>query len=350
MPPGFVFANARVLPPADCEQLPLFDLPAYIDLPALRIERAAAAALTRSPSTRDAYACDWRAFAAWCELAGRPALPASADTVSLFLVDDARSHSAATVTRRTVAIADRHRAAGLASPVTEDVAEVLAGLRRRLGTAPRLAKSAIAVDELRRMVAAIDGRGHRGIYSWELPGAALRVARDRALLVFGFATALRRSEIVALDLVNVDFVARGLTVHIRKSKTDQVGAGEVLGIPRGRRPALCPVRVLAAWLAARGNWAGPLFYPIDQRGAIERRRLRAAAVADVVKSAARRAGLDPAIYAGHSLRAGCATAAAEAGAGELAIAARTRHRSLEMLRRYVRSGSLFAVDPLAGCL
>lgn len=123
-----------------------------------------------------------------------------------------------------------------------------------------------------------------------------------------------------------------------------------MAVHRGRHKATCPVRALAAWLDARGSWAGPLFCPVNLTGELERVALASAAMATIVKGAARRAGLDASKYGAHSLRAGLATAAAAAGAGELAIAARTRHASLEMVRRYIRHGTLFAVDPLAGVL
>jgi integrase len=331
------------------EQLSLFgDGEGGIDLASLRIERASIAEARRAPATRAAYAIDWASFAGWCSAAGRAALPASSDTLSLYLVAQARSGRAvATVARRVCAIVDRHVSAGLRSPVDDDVREVLAGLRRRLGTASR-GKAAISVEELRRMVAARPMV--RDMFGRTVPAPVELLARNRALLVLGFASGLRRSELAGLDLVDVDFVTRGLVLRIGRSKTDQEGRGRELGVHRGEHRATCPARALQAWLVERGPWPGPLFCRVAYGGGIRRERLSGPVVAGVVRAAAKLAGLDPARYGAHSLRAGCATAAAELGRDGLAIMRRTGHRSVAMVERYVRHGSLFAVDPLAGAM
>jgi integrase len=332
------------------EQLSLFE-GFGVDIAELRRERAALASLRRAPSTERAYACDVKDFRAWCAAACRAVVPASADTLALYLVSSARAgRVVSTLTRRVAAISALHAAAGEASPVTADVREVLAALRRKLGTAPAGAKAAISIDELRRMVGAVDGHARRGIYSWALPGCDSFVARDRAVLLVGFASGLRSAELAGLDLADVDFVPEGLVLRVLRSKTDQEGAGRELGVHRGRRRSTCPARALEEWIRDRGAWPGPLFCHLGVGGQVSHRRLHPSAVGSIVQAAAKRAGLDPARYGGHSLRAGCVTAAAAGGAGELAIMERTGHKSVGMVRRYVRHGRLFAVDPLAGAL
>jgi integrase len=176
-------------------------------------------------------------------------------------------------------------------------------------------------------------------------------ARDRALLLLGFASSLRRSELAALQVSDVEEVRQGLVVRLARSKTDQTGAGRELGVHRGSHGVTCPVRALVRWLVERGRWPGPLFCTVDsRRGAVLHRAMTGASIATAIKAACVRAGLDPSRYAGHSLRAGCATAASANGASELAIMGRTGHRSVAMVGRYVRHGSLFAVDPLEGVL
>jgi integrase len=165
--------------------------------------------------------------------------------------------------------------------------------------------------------------------------------RDRALLPLGFAGALRRSELVGLDVDNVCEGTDGLKVHLRRSKTDQEGAGRTLGIPYGSSPVTCPVRAWRAWLEVSGITEGHAFRPVDRHGRIGPRRLSAQAVALVLKRHAARAGLDPAEVAGHSLRAGLATSAAAIGVPERVIAEQTGHKGTAMLRRYIREGSLF---------
>ena len=141
---------------------------------------------------------------------------------------------------------------------------------------------------------------------------------------------------------HVSDVARtrdGVVVTLRRSKTDQEGQGRTVGIPYGSRPQTCPVRALEDWLAATRITEGPLFRGINRHGQLGRARLSDRSVALIVKRAARAAGLDPRLYAGHSLRAGLATSAAEAGVSERAIMAQTGHTSVTMVRKYIRSSS-----------
>ena len=156
---------------------------------------------------------------------------------------------------------------------------------------------------------------------------------------------LRRFKLVSLDVVeDVEFTTEGLSVIIRHSKTDQEGSGRKVGVFYGSRAVVCPVRSLQAWLDTSGVTTGPLFRPIDRQGQLLAERLRDRAVALRVKRAAELAGLDPAAFSGHSLRAGLATAAAKAGKSERAIMRQTGHRSLPMVRCYIREGELFSED------
>ena len=133
----------------------------------------------------------------------------------------------------------------------------------------------------------------------------------------------------------------GLTITLRRSKTDQEGQGRKIGIPYGSNPETCPVRNIQTWVEAAEVTSGPLFRSINRHGHIQAGGLSGIDVARVVKKLAQRAGLDAAKYAGHSLRAGHATSAAIAGASERSIMNQTGHRSVQMVRRYIRDGSLF---------
>jgi integrase len=165
--------------------------------------------------------------------------------------------------------------------------------------------------------------------------------RDRALILLGFAGAFRRSELVGLDFEDCAFGKDGLTVTLRRSKTDQSGEGRKIGIPYGSNPETCPVRTLQFWMAESTIAGGSLFRSINRHGRIQSARLSGGDVARIVKKLIERAGLDPSKFAGHSLRAGHATSAAIAGASERSIMAQTGHRSVQMVRRYIRDGSLF---------
>jgi integrase len=222
--------------------------------------------------------------------------------VACFVADLARTAKPSTIDLRLAAISAAHRAAGHDSPTkAEAVRLVRRGVRRTLGTAQPQVRP-VTVPELRTM---LEGLGSG-------PGGS----RDRALLLLGFAGALRRSELVGLDVADVCEGADGLTVRLRRSKTDQEGAGRTIGIPYGSRQATCPVRAWLAWLEVSGITEGAAFRPVDRHGHVGTTRLSGQAVVLVLKRLAVRAGLDPGEVAGHSLRAGLATSAAAAGVPE----------------------------------
>ncbi|MGO4884679.1 MAG: site-specific integrase [Bryobacteraceae bacterium] len=206
------------------------------------------------------------------------------------------------------------------------MANTMTGRRRTKGTAP-VQKAAALTAEIRTMVEATD--------------AGLIGIRDRALILLGFAGAFRRSELVGLNVDDCAFGNDGLTVTLRRSKTDQIGAGRKVGIPYGSNPETCPVRTMQAWMEQAGVSGGPVFRSINRHGQVGPGRLSGIDVARVVKKLAQRAGLDSAKYAGHSLRAGHATTAAIGGASERSIMNQTGHRSVQMVRRYIRDGNLF---------
>ena len=288
---------------------------------------------SKAENTIRAYRSDWCHFEGWCKAHGQSALPATPETVAMYVTDLSTTHKTATITRRISAISQAHQIAGLETPTkSSQVRLVLAGIRRTKGTA-QAAKTPVLVDDLRQMIA-------------RLPENLLGV-RDRALLLIGFAGAFRRSELVALDVADVGVTRDGLVVTIRRSKTDQEGEGRKIGIPYGSNPDTCPVRSLQDWLQHCRFTEGPLFRPIDRFGKVASIRLSAAAVADIVKRYAAAAGLKASDFAGHSLRSGLATSAAMAGASERAIMNQTGHRSVNTLRRYIRDGSLFRENAVA---
>ena len=301
----------------------------------LRLTAARLLASTLAPATRDVYSRDWAAFGAWCRSAGRRELPAQQETVELFLVDTLeRGLSVSYAERRAAAIVAAHRAANLEPPGGYGIRDLLRAARRERG--PQDRKAALKVDELKQVLRA-------------LPKSPMG-ARDRAVLLVGFASGLRRSELAGLDLADVRFERRGVVLYVGRSKSDQNGNGREVAIFCGRRVKTCPVGALRAWLSERGRGDGALFQGFRLDCTLGGWRLSGRQVARIVQRSVAAVGLDPRKYGGHSLRAGCATAAAEAGASEISIMQRTGHKSVGMLGRYVRHGRLFAVDPLAKVL
>jgi site-specific recombinase XerD len=280
----------------------------------------------KAEATRQAYASDWRDFAAWCALRDACPLPAHVGIVAAYLSHLAQTgRKASTIGRKAAAIGHRHKLAGHEPPTNaEGVKAVLRGIRRTIGTAAA-AKAPATADLIARMVA--------------LCPDSMIGKRDRALLAFGFAGAFRRSELCALDVADIAEVADGLRVLIRRSKGDQEGAGQEIAIPRGYR--LRPVEALQTWLAAAEINSGPVFRAVSRGGHVSSVALADDSAARIVKRYAARVGLDPASYAGHSLRSGFLTSAAEAGASVWKLAEVSRHRSLDTLRGYVRRVDLF---------
>ena len=182
----------------------------------------------KAENTVRAYHSDWRHFTVWCREHERTALPATPETVSLYLSQLAGTHKTASLTRRVSAISQAHQIAGHASPTqTPLVRTLMAGIRRAKGTASA-AKAPAITEDIRRMVAAVPEN--------------LLGLRDRALLLVGFAGGFRRSELVGLDREDCEFTRDGLIVVLRRSKMDQEGAGRKIAIPFGSNPDTCPVR------------------------------------------------------------------------------------------------------------
>jgi site-specific recombinase XerD len=283
----------------------------------------------KAKRTVRAYRSDLAHFAAFCQGRNVPALPATPATVAAYLTSLADAgFKPATMSRRLAAISKAHAAANLDSPTGMQhavVKEVWAGIRRTVGVA-QTAKAAATADYLKKMLQ-------------QVPDSFAGL-RDRALLLMGFAAALRRSELVALQVDDVQFVPEGMVLTIRR-RTDQEGAGQKVAVTLGQHVETCPVRSLRAWLLAADLHTGPLFRAVDRWGHLPGKALTDQVVALLVKKYAERAGLDPVVFSGHSLRAGLVTSAAVAGASERKIMDQTRHRSVAMVRRYVRDGNLF---------
>jgi integrase len=281
----------------------------------------------RAVERRAGYRADWREFCSWCESQSLGPLPASPEAVASYIAECAGRLKVGSVQRRLNAIAEAHKAIGVESPIHHAmVMNTMKGIRRTKGTAPAQ-KAPALTEDIRAMVDVTD--------------VGIIGARDRALILLGFAGAFRPSELVGLDVEDCTFGKDGLTIILRRSKTEQDRVGRKIGIPYGSNPDTCPVRVLQSWLEQGGITTGPLFRSINRHGRVQAGRLSGIDVARIVKKLAERAGLDPAKYAGHSLRAGHATTAAIAGASERSIMNQTGHRSVQVVRRYIRDGNLF---------
>ncbi len=256
----------------------------------------------------------------------RPVRPACRAGLAAFVAAQAGAGvKTSTLGRRVAGIRYSHRLAGLATPTDDErVKSVMRGARRTLGVAP-VKKAALTADLLLPMV--------RGIPN-DITGL-----RDRALLLLGFALAARRSELVALNVEDLEPCKEGYRVHIRRSKTDQEGIGAVVAVATGS--IACPVAAVRAWLTAAGITEGAVFRSVRRGGHVRPDRLSAASVSVILKKHAARLGLDAMSYSAHSLRSGFLTSAASRGASIFKMMDISRHKSVDTLRGYVRDADLF---------
>lgn len=272
-------------------------------------------------STRIAYRSDLKHFREW---GGE--LPATPEMVAAYVAAYAGKLSVATITRRVATLSKAHQAMVGNNLCQSALAKAtLQGLRRKHGTAQKQAKALNRED----LFAILDAMGD-----------GMKDARDRALLLLGFAGGFRRSELVGLDVANIEHVRQGIIITLRHSKTDQEGAGRKIGIPHGRTRH-CPVAAVMAWLESAGITQGAVFCPISRHGHLQPVRLSGDAVSEVIRERLAAIGIDPEGYSGHSLRAGFATSASQAGASTIKIRQQTGHASEAMLSRYIRDGELF---------
>lgn len=286
--------------------------------------------LSVAANTRIAYRSDLDHFA---KRGG--VIPATAEMIAAYVAAFSETLSVATLQRRIAAISVAHDAGGFPNPCKSLlVRSTLNGVKRLRGVAQKQAK-ALCKEEL---FAVLDAMGD-----------SLKDARDRALLLVGWAGAFRRSELIGLDVADVERVRQGVILHLRKSKVDQLGQGRKIGIPfaRGRH---CPVAAIDAWLECSGITEGAVFRSVNRHCQIASTRLSGEGVALVLREHLQAAGIDATGFSGHSLRAGFCTSAAQVGVSSLKIKAQTGDSSDAMLSRYVRDGQLFLDNPVGALL
>lgn len=290
-------------------------------------------------TSRRGYAADFAHFTSWCRDLNLTALPASPEVCCLYVAAISTELSLSSIQRRLTSIGYAHRMAGYAeNPASTGnplLGTVMKGLRRTKGVA-HVQKEALLTADVRRIVTA---------------RADLLGIRNAALLLIGFAGGLRREELVALDRSDIGWHPDGITILIRRSKTDGVAKGRTIGIPLGADEATCPVTALKRWLDAAGisDPGEPVFRAVNRHGKVSPSRLTPGSVARIIKAGARAAGMAHRVgkLAGHSLRSGHVSQAAIAHVDEATTMQQTGHTSPEMLRRYRRVHDVFALNSAA---
>lgn len=310
-------------------------------------------------NTRKAYRHGWSQFASYCAQHKLNPTRATAGNVAEFLIAMASPCRPTPAGRRTdrplargtiriclAAINRKYDERNLESPARDPLVKmVFRGLGRHSDAPPRQVK-ALGEHEVAAILAECDRRATQKT----LRGIA---TRDAAVIAVGFGAALRRSELCQLQIRDVEFVPSadkpiGMYLHIRRSKTDQYGAGQTVAVPAGNR--LRPAERLQRWLALSGGRDGPVFETLWRGGQSRRRPLHPTDVARLVKRNVQAIGLNPADYSGHSLRAGFVTSAAAHSARLDKIMEVTRHTSPAMVLRYIRQADAFEDHAGAGFL
>jgi site-specific recombinase XerD len=285
-------------------------------------------------NTKRAYRSDWTAFGVWCQERGECAMPASSSTLARYLASLADSgKKASTIRRARIAVGLAHAWGGAQRP-DKDIAirTVERGIARAHGDREEGADALLAAD-LPKLMHAFRGGPHD--------------ERDRAVVLLGFAGAFRASELVGLNVEQLEFHSGGLRIFVARSKEDQTAKGAFVDVPHGDHAVTCPVRAVSAWITRVGRPTGPLFRVV--RGTVvEHQRMHVGAVSRALQRAVARAGLKG-DYSAHSLRRGLVTSAHMAGHSLEAIQRHGRWQHRRSLGRYLELAPIYEADnPVRG--
>lgn len=283
----------------------------------------------RASNTMKAYQSDWRQFCVYCKRVGADCMPASVDTLANYLAELATTHKAASIQRKVSSIRAMHSHLQDNPADSPLIRAITTNILRCIGTAQRQAV-ALTADNIKKIC--------------DTATESMLDIRNKALILIGYAGALRRSELVGLRLADITTTSKGIILTLERSKTDQLGHGAKIAIPR-TGGATCPVSALQNWLDRAGITNGYIFRGITAKGEIKDTHLDDRMVSLVVKHYCELIGLDPDNYSGHSLRRGYATSAAKLHATPEQIMRQTRHRSLQMVLRYIDEAELFEDMP-----
>ena len=292
---------------------------------------------SKAKNTVRAYKSDFKDFSLFCSKNNCKFLPTDPKIVSLYLTHlSTKEIKITTIKRRLVSIGAIHKLKGHYLDTKHPVIiENIMGIKRRKGSFQK-GKKPILINNLKTIVNAID----------QLNKEEIKKVRDRTIILIGFSGGFRRNEIVSLDIDDLDFVTEGLKINIKKSKTDQFGAGTLKAIPYFNNTKYCPVISIKKWINTSKIKSGPLFRRFQKGSRLSENRLTDQTVALLIKEYLDLSGINSKNYSGHSLRSGFATAAAESGAEERNIMAMTGHKSPEMVRRYIKEANMFKNNAL----
>ena len=291
---------------------------------------------SKSNNTLRAYKSDFRDFGAFCVKHGLNSLPSEPNTVSLYLTQLSKNSKISTLRRRLVSISMVHKLKGYYLDTKHPIiVENLMGIRRAKGSIQK-GKKPLLINHLKKIINVINDQKINDIKKF----------RDKSIILVGFGGGFRRTELISLNHEDLEFVPEGLKITIRRSKTDQFGEGMIKGLPYFNNENYCPVLNLKKWLEISKIRSGPIFRRFSKGSLLTDNRLTDQSVVLLIKKYLNLAGIDNKNFAGHSLRSGFATVAAESGADERSIMAMTGHKTAQMVRRYIREANIFKNNAL----
>ncbi len=291
---------------------------------------------SKANNTLRAYKSDFRDFGAFCVKHGFKSLPSEPKIVSLYITHLSKNFKISTLRRRLVSISMVHKLKGHYLDTKHPIiVENLMGIRRTKGSIQK-GKKPILINHLKSIINVINNQKIDEI----------KKLRDKSIILIGFGGGFRRTELISIDYEDLEFVSEGLKITIKKSKTDQFGEGMIKGLPYFNNEIYCPVKNLKKWLEISNIKSGPIFRRFSKGLSLIDKRLTDQSVVLIMKQYLSLAGIENKNFAGHSLRSGFATVAADSGADERSIMAMTGHKSTQMVRRYIREANLFKNNAL----
>ena len=291
---------------------------------------------SKANNTLRAYRSDFRDFGAFCAKHGLNSLPSEPKIVSLYLTHLSKNSKFSTLRRRLVSISMVHKLKGYYLDTKHPIIlENLMGIKRVKGSI-QIGKKPILINHLKTIINVIN----------EEKVGDIKKLRDKSIILVGFGGGFRRSELVSIDYEDLEFVPEGIKITIKRSKTDQFGAGMIKGLPYFSNEIYCPVSNLKKWLEISKIKSGPIFKRFSKGLNLTNKRLTDQSVVILIKEYLNKAGIENKNFAGHSLRSGFATVAADSGADERSIMAMTGHKSTQMVRRYIKEANIFKNNAL----
>jgi site-specific recombinase XerD len=291
---------------------------------------------SKANNTLRAYKSDFKDFGIFCTKHGLNSLPTEPRIVSLYLTHLSKNSKISTLRRRLVSISMVHKLKGHYLDTKHPIiVENLMGIKRVKGSIQK-GKKPMLINDLKAIINVIN----------EYKLNDIKKLRDKTIMLIGFGGGFRRSELISIDYEDLEFVTEGVKIIIKRSKTDQFGEGMIKGLPYFTNEHYCPVIHLKKWLEISKIKSGPIFRRFSKGPKLSQKRLTDQSVVLLMKEYLNLAGIENKNYAGHSLRSGFATVAAESGADERSIMAMTGHKTTQMVRRYIREANIFKNNAL----